>query len=190
MNLFSDTISKVRGISAETRTTDDAQIQLPENARSYRIFNINGEKVETGNVEEGPGDEYMDLLEYFVEKYPDVREYFEKKFQAEKAAKQYMRVYLSMADFNDQVAGKKCTIDPEKATGGTILVTRKAGEAEILFPDGFRSWTALQDEDGNPVELTDSEKNAEFGKTYSQAMADKKEVATKVQEPQEPQDTN
>lgn len=185
MKLFSDTISKVRGTA--NPATAVADVQLPANARSYRILDINGNKVEMGSVEEHPGEEYIDLLEYFVEKYPDVREYFEKKFQAEKAAKQYMRVYLSMADFNDQVAGKKCTIDPEKATGGTILVTRKAGEAEILFPDGFRSWTALQDEDGNPVELTDSEKNAEFGKAYSQAMADKKEAATKAQESQ---DTN
>lgn len=151
--------------------------ELPELARSYRIHDINGDKLETGNVENGPGQDYMDLLRYFIEKFPDVRSEVRTYVNGDGVDlddRLFMRVYLSVDENPEALEGLDCTTDEAKANEETVLVATKASEAEIAFPEGFRPWSAVKDDNDLPTVLATAEENEKFSKLFAKQLAEKK----------------
>ena len=151
--------------------------ELPELARSYRILDINGERLETGNVEKAPGQDFTDILRYFVEKYPDFRQEVRTIVNGDGVDlddRLFMRVYLSISEDPNELEGLDCVMDESKADETTVLVTTKSGDAEILFPEGFRPWSAVKGDDGQPTVIATAEENEKFSKLYAKTVAERK----------------
>ena len=163
--------------------------QLPERARSYRILDLNGERIETSNIEQGPGQHFMDLLRYFIEKYPDLRSEVRTLVNGDGVDlddRLFIRVYVSVDENPEDLEGLDCCMVEDGLNETNVLVALKPGDAEILFPEGFRPWSAVKDEEGMPTVIATAEENEKYSKLFAKQLEAKRAAkqAARASEPE------